>query len=332
MMFAFRLRPVSLFSSLSQTKNAVRLPPSASLFAFRQITTSRVNHSQRFVYLGNLPFSLEIEDIKIKAEKFGPLESINIPDDESGRPAGFANVEFVNPEDAKGFHSAALETGLSFEGRTARVELVEEAQTERIRGRFASSHSSNPPSSSLFIGQMSFETQEDEIREVFSPYGTITRINIAKDRDGYRRGFAHVEFETVEQASSAMEALKTGIVLTGRPVNLDYAPPLGSQRVNPPSDTLFFLRYPGNTADLREALSSFESAIVDIRLMDNQKGFIEFRSIADASAAKEAMELQKETPAGHPLNLFFSKPLARARGLRNNSGNMRRSNSYGGDW
>lgn len=209
-MFAFRLRPVSLFSSLSQTKNAARLPPSASLFAFRQIMTSRVNHSQRFVYLGNLPFSLEIEDIKIKAEKFGPLESINIrkspafflsslkpptanmyyfcaADDESGRPAGFANVQFSDPEDAKSFHSAALQTGLSFEGRTARVELVDEAQTERIRGRFASNRPDNAPSSSLFIGQMSFETEEDEIREVFAPFGTITRINI-----GISSSFRHL--------------------------------------------------------------------------------------------------------------------------------------------
>lgn len=183
----------------------------------------------------------------------------------------------------------------------------------------------------------------------FATCSPLLNFGIAKDKDGYRRGFAHVEFETVEQASAAMATLKTGIVLTGRPVNLDFAPPLGSQRINPPSDTLFFLRYPGNAADLREALSSFESAIVDIRLctlpfsssfftlahiflVDGQKGFIEFRSIADATAAKEAMEFQKETPAGHTLNLFFSKPPARARGLRNNSGNMRRSNSYGNDW
>lgn len=79
-MFASTLRLRPVFSSLLHSKNALRLPASASLFAFRHLSTSRVNQSQssRFVYLGNLPYRLEIEDIKSKAETFGTLQSINI--------------------------------------------------------------------------------------------------------------------------------------------------------------------------------------------------------------------------------------------------------------
>ena len=47
---------------------------------------------------------------------------------------------------------------------------------------------------SLFVGNMSFQTTEDQLRSLFEPLGQITRVQIITDRDtGRARGFAFVE-------------------------------------------------------------------------------------------------------------------------------------------
>ncbi|KAE9399406.1 hypothetical protein BT96DRAFT_691822, partial [Gymnopus androsaceus JB14] len=141
----------------------------------------------------------------------------------------------------------------------------------------------------------------------FSPYGTILRASIAKDSEGRNRGFAHVDFESVEQAQAAMQALNNGTTsIGGRYVNLDYAAK-ATKAPAPPSKTLYFLRYPGDEGDLRAALSEHEGSVVAVRLLNNQNGFIEFKNIDDATAAKEALD-RTQTPDGHTLNLLFSTP------------------------
>ena len=60
----------------------------------------------------------------------------------------------------------------------------------------------------IFVGNLSFQTTQDDLREVFSPYGTIDNINIITDRDtGRSRGFAFVEMPDGAEAKAAIEAL-----------------------------------------------------------------------------------------------------------------------------
>lgn len=101
-----------------------------------------------------------------------------LADDESGRPAGFANVEFSSAEEAQNFYKAAVDSALSFYGRNSRVELVEEAQTQVLRGRAKNSIQASNPTATIFIGRLPEQANEDEIRELFSPYGTILRASI----------------------------------------------------------------------------------------------------------------------------------------------------------
>lgn len=60
----------------------------------------------------------------------------------------------------------------------------------------------------LYIGNLSFKAQEEELSELFSPYGEVKSARIITDRDsGRSRGFAFVEMGDDEQASKALEAL-----------------------------------------------------------------------------------------------------------------------------
>ena len=77
----------------------------------------------------------------------------------------------------------------------------------------------------LFVGNMSFQTTEGELRSIFEPYGEITRIQVMTDRDtGRARGFAFVELADDEQAAKAITELN-GKELDGRALNVNEARP-----------------------------------------------------------------------------------------------------------
>ena len=59
----------------------------------------------------------------------------------------------------------------------------------------------------VFVGNMSFQTTESELRALFEPFGQVTRVHIAMDREtGRARGFAFVEMPNDAEAAKAMRA------------------------------------------------------------------------------------------------------------------------------
>jgi cold-inducible RNA-binding protein len=80
---------------------------------------------------------------------------------------------------------------------------------------------------SLFVGNMSFQTTESELRELFAPFGQVTRVHMAMDREtGRARGFAFVEMPNDAEAAQAMTALD-GKELSGRNLKVNEARPKG---------------------------------------------------------------------------------------------------------
>jgi len=82
---------------------------------------------------------------------------------------------------------------------------------------------------SIFVGNMSFHTTEDELRALFQPFGEITKVSIPTDRDtGRVRGFAFVEMANSGEASAAITALN-GKELDGRQLRVNEAQPKGER-------------------------------------------------------------------------------------------------------
>lgn len=80
---------------------------------------------------------------------------------------------------------------------------------------------------SLFVGNMSFQTTEGELRDLFAPFGQVTRVHMAMDREtGRARGFAFVEMPNDEEAAKAMAGLD-GKELGGRNLKVNEARPKG---------------------------------------------------------------------------------------------------------
>ena len=78
---------------------------------------------------------------------------------------------------------------------------------------------------SLFVGNMSFQTTEGDLRTLFEPFGQITRVHMAMDREtGRARGFAFIEMPNDEEAAKAMAGLD-GKELGGRNLKVNEAVP-----------------------------------------------------------------------------------------------------------
>src|SRR5260221_14454790 len=80
-------------------------------------------------------------------------------------------------------------------------------------------------STKLFVGNLSFNTTENELHDAFAAHGTVVAANLMMDRmSGKPRGFAFVTMSTPEEAQKAIEALN-GFQLGGRALTVNIARP-----------------------------------------------------------------------------------------------------------
>jgi RNA recognition motif-containing protein len=77
----------------------------------------------------------------------------------------------------------------------------------------------------IFVGNLSYQTTQDDLQAAFAAYGSVERVNIVTDRDtGQPRGFAFVEMADPQGAQTAISQLN-GADLHGRTLNVNEARP-----------------------------------------------------------------------------------------------------------
>jgi cold-inducible RNA-binding protein len=84
---------------------------------------------------------------------------------------------------------------------------------------------SNMKENRLFVGNLSFNTTENDLQDYFSQAGVITTVSLMMDKfTGKSRGFAFIEFGTPEEANKAVEMFN-GKELQGRALTVNIARP-----------------------------------------------------------------------------------------------------------
>ena len=87
-------------------------------------------------------------------------------------------------------------------------------------------------SAKLFVGNLSFETTSDEIRDLFSEVGPVESCQVIMDREtGRSKGFGFVEMNSKTEANAAREKFD-GQDLHGRALKVDEAKPKVDSRTN----------------------------------------------------------------------------------------------------
>lgn len=80
-------------------------------------------------------------------------------------------------------------------------------------------------SNKMFVGNLSFNTTQNDLQDAFSAHGTVTEVNLMMDREtGRPRGFGFVTMSTAEEAQNAIAALN-GKQMDGRDLTVNVAKP-----------------------------------------------------------------------------------------------------------
>ncbi len=82
---------------------------------------------------------------------------------------------------------------------------------------------------SIYVGNLAYEINKQDLHEVFNDYGNVQRVHIPTDREtGRARGFAFVELESEANEDKAIETLN-GAEWMGRDIKVDKARPRKSR-------------------------------------------------------------------------------------------------------
>jgi RNA recognition motif-containing protein len=77
----------------------------------------------------------------------------------------------------------------------------------------------------IYVGNLSYDTTEDDLRTLFTQAGTVASVALIKDRDtGQSKGFAFVEMSNQSEAEKAIQTFN-GYTLSNRPLKVNLARP-----------------------------------------------------------------------------------------------------------
>ena len=172
------------------------------------------------LFVNNLSYKTTDESMKKYFSKYGEIESTKIVHDkETGRPKGVGFCKFCDPSSAA---EAIKDNGnLFLDGRPITVSYSNDKKgsAKVKKSIFKGDRNFQGEKFSIFIGNLSFKTNEDGIKNLFEDCGNIIDIRIAKTPEGRPRGFAHVDFDSNEAVENALE--KSGYKLDGRELRID---------------------------------------------------------------------------------------------------------------
>lgn len=168
------------------------------------------------VFVGGLPWSVDDERLREEFAHIGEIVGARVVTDRSsGRSKGFGYVDFPTKDLAQ---KAVDEMNrFELEGRSLNVDMSLPREPRK--------------SDTLFLGNLSFEVQEDAIRDLIEPTGlTIVSLRIPTDRvSGRPKGFGYVQFESIADAEKAFEELKEKS-LDSRKLRVDFSAPRDDSR------------------------------------------------------------------------------------------------------
>lgn len=144
-------------------------------------------------------------------------------DRNTGKSRGFGFVEFASSEAVEA--AVAVSEQKEIDGRTVKIDRSGPRAPNPEKRAKAFGDTPSEPSLVLFVGNVSFQTTEDNLWEVFAEYGEVKSVRLPTDREtGRMKGFGYVEFTDMESAKKAFEGAQ-GMDLGGRGLRLDYSQP-----------------------------------------------------------------------------------------------------------
>ncbi|KAG5272488.1 hypothetical protein AALO_G00166090 [Alosa alosa] len=156
-----------------------------------KINASKNQQDDGKMFIGGLSWDTSKKDLKDYLSKFGEVLDCTIKTDAvTGRSRGFGFVLFKDAE--------SVERVLELKEHKLDGKLIDPKRAKAMKGK--------EPPKKVFVGGLSPETTEDQIREYFGTYGEIENIELPVDaKTNERRGFCFVTFVEEEPVQKLLE-------------------------------------------------------------------------------------------------------------------------------
>ncbi|KAJ0241835.1 RNA recognition motif domain-containing protein [Hirschfeldia incana] len=177
------------------------------------------------VYVKNLAESTTDDDLKKAFGEFGEITSAVVMRDGDGKSKGFGFVNFENADDAaKAVEALNGKTFGEKEWYVGRAQKKSERENE-LKVRYEQSlreAADKFQSSNLYVKNLDDGISDEKLKEMFTPYGTVTSCKVMRDPNGISRGSGFVAFSTPEEATKAMSEM-SGKMIENKPLYVAVA-------------------------------------------------------------------------------------------------------------
>ncbi|KAG2035370.1 hypothetical protein BDR03DRAFT_1093265 [Suillus americanus] len=201
------------------------VPPKKVKLVDDDAAPSVSSEETKSIFVGRLSWNVDNDWLAQEFASCGEVVSAQVQTDRAtGKSRGFGYVHFTS---ADAVEKALQMNGKDIDGRAVNIDKSTPPDKSAVRENRAKSFgdTQSPVSSVLFVGNLSFGVNEDQLWEVFGEHGDVKSVRVPTDRESGRpKGFAYVEFSAVEAAQAAHGQLQ-GYELDGRSLRLDYSQP-----------------------------------------------------------------------------------------------------------
>ncbi|KAJ8262127.1 hypothetical protein GJAV_G00162570 [Gymnothorax javanicus] len=180
------------------------------------------------LFVRGLPASATSGRLAEVFSEIGPLKHCFVVTEKGGDECrGFGYVTFAMEEDSQ----RAMKEIKDYDGRKISVVVAKRKPNDQKKGALedqtpiekkAKGLRNYQKKARLIVRNLSFKCSEEDLRRVFSEFGTVLDVNIPLKPDGKMQGFAFIQLKNVLQAGKALKAINLKEI-KGRQVVIDWA-------------------------------------------------------------------------------------------------------------
>lgn len=149
------------------------------------------------VWVGDLPWECSEEGVQADFARFGEIQRFDMPRNRKGLPDGVAFIYYATE---KAMKKALALDGQNYHGKNIKVKHAKPQNREKKQ----EDEGKTNDALTVFVGNLPFEIEEDDLRKSFGECGEVEAIRMLRGPNGNFKGIAFVVFKTLKAVRKAL--------------------------------------------------------------------------------------------------------------------------------